>query len=84
MNNDYPEKFHCSVGGLQRMRDIIVVNTLPVTLLSAFVLGQMESRGKGGVVINVSSISAYFPIFYLAVYSASKVQFLYFVAFNNG
>lgn len=79
MNNvglsyEYPERLDCIEGGLKRVTDITVINTVPTTLLSAFVLKQMAIR-KNGVVVNISSSSAYFPLFYWAIYSATKVFF---------
>lgn len=63
-------------GGDKRLTDMLVVNTLPATLLSAFVLKQMVDRNNKGVIINISSSVAYYPVYYLAVYSAAKVWIL--------
>ncbi|KAL3088821.1 hypothetical protein niasHT_024830 [Heterodera trifolii] len=71
MSYEYPERLDRIEGGLQRVSDITVINTLPTTVLSAFVLKQMRERGRG-VVVNLASSAAYFNWFYLAVYSASK------------
>ncbi|KAI3419649.1 hypothetical protein GPALN_004085 [Globodera pallida] len=72
--NDYPERFD-----KMPMKFFIkfcmhfpIVNTLPVTVLSAFVLRQMVKRGGRGVVVNVSSASAYIKWYQYAVYSATK------------
>lgn len=71
MSYEYPERFDQVEGGLKRLTDITVINTVPTTVLSAFVLKQMATRHRG-VVINVASSAAYFDWFYLAVYSATK------------
>jgi len=71
LSYEYPERLDRLDGGLQRITDITVINTLPVTILSAAVLSQMVQRNKG-VVINVSSSAAYHPLFYWAIYSATK------------
>lgn len=80
MNNvglsyEYPERLDKLDGGLKRVTDITVINTVPTTLLSAFVLKQMAER-KRGVVVNLASSAAYFPMAYWAIYSATKVGFL--------
>jgi len=71
MSYDYPDKLTAVAGGLDRLSDITVVNTVPVTLLSAIVLSQMAERKKG-VVINVSSAASYNQMALWAVYSATK------------
>ncbi|KAI6183344.1 17beta-hydroxysteroid dehydrogenase [Aphelenchoides bicaudatus] len=71
LSYEYPERLDRLDGGLQRITDITVINTLPVTVLSASILSQMVSRNKG-VVVNVSSSAAYHPLFYWAIYSATK------------
>uniref|UniRef100_A0A183C0T3 Hydroxysteroid dehydrogenase-like protein 2 n=1 Tax=Globodera pallida TaxID=36090 RepID=A0A183C0T3_GLOPA len=63
--NDYPER-------IKFCMHFPIVNTLPVTVLSAFVLRQMVKRGGRGVVVNVSSASAYIKWYQYAVYSATK------------
>lgn len=73
LSYEYPERLDRLDGGLQRITDITVINTLPVTVLSASILSQMVSRNKG-VVVNVSSSAAYHPLFYWAIYSATKVK----------
>lgn len=88
MSYEYPERFDQVEGGLKRLTDITVsqsqinhfknnyvqvINTVPTTVLSAFVLKQMATRHRG-VVINVASSAAYFDWFYLAVYSATKAR----------
>jgi len=71
LSYEYPERLDKLEGGLQRITDITVINTLPTTLLSAFVLAQMAKRRRG-VVINVASAASYHPLFYWAIYSATK------------
>ena len=53
------------------VKDIIVVNTLPTTLLCHAFLPAMVARGRGAV-INISSVAGIWPMPYLAVYSATK------------
>ncbi|KAI6206595.1 17beta-hydroxysteroid dehydrogenase [Aphelenchoides besseyi] len=71
MSYEYPERLDQLEGGLKRVSDITVMNTLPVTLLSATVLSQMAQR-NAGVVVNLSSSAAYHPMYYWAIYSATK------------
>ncbi|CAD5212347.1 unnamed protein product [Bursaphelenchus okinawaensis] len=71
MSYEYPERLHEIDGGLDRVAGITIINTLPVTLLSAFVLKKMAVR-KNGVVINISSSAATKTMAYWAIYSATK------------
>ncbi|KAI3419655.1 hypothetical protein GPALN_004091 [Globodera pallida] len=71
MVNGYPERLDKSPGGIQETVDIAVVNVLPVTILSAFVLRQMANRGRG-VIVNVASAAALCNWYYYGVYSAAK------------
>ncbi|EFO24444.2 hypothetical protein LOAG_04043 [Loa loa] len=73
----YPEIIYKAEGGLQRLADIDIVNTLPVTLLSAAVLPQMVERNSG-IIVNISSAAAYSPVSLLSVYSASKKYVTWF------
>uniref|UniRef100_A0A915E267 Uncharacterized protein n=1 Tax=Ditylenchus dipsaci TaxID=166011 RepID=A0A915E267_9BILA len=57
LSYEYPERFEKIAGGLQRVTDITVINTVPATVLSAFVLAQMVKR-NAGVVINLASSAA--------------------------
>ncbi|PAV81861.1 hypothetical protein WR25_17306 [Diploscapter pachys] len=77
MSYDYPESLHKMEGGLDRVTDITVINTLPVTLLTAALLPQMVDR-HAGIVVNLSSASANYPMALWAVYSSTKkyVQWL--------
>lgn len=74
LSYEYPERLDRLDGGLQRITDVTVINTLPATVLSASILGQMVNRNKG-VIVNVSSSAAYHTLFYWAIYSATKVGF---------
>ncbi|KAI1728439.1 short chain dehydrogenase domain-containing protein [Ditylenchus destructor] len=71
LSYEYPERFDRIEGGLKRVTDITVVNTVPATVLSAYVLAQMAKRNLG-VVVNVASSAALHTFYYLAVYSATK------------
>uniref|UniRef100_A0A0K0FTM4 Estradiol 17-beta-dehydrogenase 12 (inferred by orthology to a human protein) n=1 Tax=Strongyloides venezuelensis TaxID=75913 RepID=A0A0K0FTM4_STRVS len=68
---EYPEIFHKTEGGLQRISDILLVNTLPVTVLTGQVIPQMLVRNKG-IIVNVASFAGCHQIPELNVYSASK------------
>jgi len=68
---EYPELLHKVDGGLRRLADITVINTLPTTLLTAIVLPQMIERNKG-VIINIGSAASYNQLSMWAVYSATK------------
>jgi len=71
LSYEYPERLDRLEGGLQRVTDITVINTVPTTVLCAHVLAQMAQRRRG-LVINVASSAAYHPLFYWAIYSATK------------
>lgn len=71
LSYEYPERLDRIEGGLKRVTDITVVNTVPATVLSAFVLAQMAKRNLG-VVVNVASSASFHTFYYLAVYSAAK------------
>ena len=68
-----PARLDMIEGGEKQLMDMLVLNTLPVTILSAFVLRQMVARNNKGVIINISSSVAYHPVYFFAVYSAAKV-----------
>jgi len=53
------------------MKEIIIVNTLPITLLCHAFLPDMVAKGRGAV-INICSVAGIWPMPYLAVYSATK------------
>jgi short-subunit dehydrogenase len=50
----------------------ITVNVVAHTLLTRAVLPKLLSRGKKGLIINMSSIAASIPVGYLAIYSGTK------------
>ncbi|KAI6180203.1 17beta-hydroxysteroid dehydrogenase [Aphelenchoides besseyi] len=68
---DHPERIDQQRNALRSCRDMLIINTIPNTLLSTYVLTQMTKR-KGGVVVNLSSAMALYPMTNWAVYSASK------------
>ncbi len=61
---------------LQKLIDIVQVNISVVTRLTYEFLPEMISRNDGGV-INVSSVTAFQPVPYMGVYSASKAYVLH-------
>uniref|UniRef100_A0A915NS63 Uncharacterized protein n=1 Tax=Meloidogyne floridensis TaxID=298350 RepID=A0A915NS63_9BILA len=69
--NEYPERFEKTEGGIKKLTDMALVNMLPQTILSHYILRQMVPRKKG-IIVNISSTINYFEWYYLAVYSASK------------
>uniref|UniRef100_A0A0N4ZFF3 Hydroxysteroid 17-beta dehydrogenase 12 n=1 Tax=Parastrongyloides trichosuri TaxID=131310 RepID=A0A0N4ZFF3_PARTI len=71
LSYEYPDILHKIEGGLQRVADITIINTLPPTLLTAAILPQMVSR-KGGIVINIGSFAGWNQMPMWAVYSATK------------
>jgi len=71
MSYEYPDRLHKIDGGLKRIADITVINTVPTTVLTAAVLKQMSERNKG-VVVNISSSAAYYPLTFWAIYTATK------------
>jgi len=71
MSYEYPERLDNVDGGTKRIMDITVINTVPTTVLSAYILKQMSERNRG-VVINLASAASYHTLFYWAVYSATK------------
>uniref|UniRef100_A0A7E4W0D7 Estradiol 17-beta-dehydrogenase 12 n=1 Tax=Panagrellus redivivus TaxID=6233 RepID=A0A7E4W0D7_PANRE len=77
LSYEYPEVLHKVDGGLKRLADITIINTLPTTVLSAAVLPQMVERKKG-VVINISSSASYSVMALWAVYSATKKYVCHF------
>jgi len=71
MSYEYPERLDMIDGGIKRVSDITIINTLPATFLSTFVLKQMVTRNRG-IIINVASAASYHTMFYWAIYSATK------------
>ncbi|KAI6204177.1 hypothetical protein M3Y94_00642400 [Aphelenchoides besseyi] len=68
---DHPERIDQQRDALRSCHDMLIINTLPNTLLSTYVLTQMTKR-NGGVVVNLSSAMALYPMTNWAVYSATK------------
>ncbi len=69
---DCPAKLDEFADRLHVLADLVVINTMPVTLLSAIVLKQMSKRNKG-IIVNISSAASMFHVVMGAAYSASKV-----------
>ena len=61
---------------LKKLIDIVQVNISVVTRLTYEFLSEMIARNDGGV-INVSSVTAFQPVPYMGVYSASKAYVLH-------
>uniref|UniRef100_A0A914YU46 Uncharacterized protein n=1 Tax=Panagrolaimus superbus TaxID=310955 RepID=A0A914YU46_9BILA len=62
---------------LQINADIVIVNTVGVSVLTAAVLPQMVKR-NAGIIINISSGTAYMKIPYLSIYSSTKAYINHF------
>lgn len=62
---------------LERMLDMVRVNVKAVTELTYRALPQMLKR-RSGAIINVSSLTGFQPVAYMAVYAASKAYSLHF------
>jgi short-subunit dehydrogenase len=60
-----------------RMLDMVRVNVAAVTELTYRALPQMLKR-RSGAIINVSSLTGFQPVAYMAVYAASKAYSLHF------
>uniref|UniRef100_A0A0K0DBX7 Estradiol 17-beta-dehydrogenase 12 n=1 Tax=Angiostrongylus cantonensis TaxID=6313 RepID=A0A0K0DBX7_ANGCA len=71
MSYEYPEVHGMENGGLERIANITIINTLPTTVLCASLIKQMLPRKKG-IIINVSSSAGENRMAFWAVYSASK------------
>ncbi|XP_064462912.1 inactive hydroxysteroid dehydrogenase-like protein 1 [Ornithodoros turicata] len=56
----------------QKLVESVNINMMAVMMMTYLILPQMVQRKKG-IVVNVSSISAFYPLPLMAVYSASKV-----------
>ncbi|XP_022708554.1 inactive hydroxysteroid dehydrogenase-like protein 1 isoform X1 [Varroa jacobsoni] len=67
---DQPSRF-CNVPE-KKLIESVNINMMAVVMLTYIVLPQMLQR-KRGIVINLSSISGFYPLPLMAVYSASKV-----------
>lgn len=57
--------------GVERQRDLLHLNVLTLTELTAALVPGMVRRGRGGV-LQVGSAVAFFPLPWLAAYAASK------------
>ncbi|CAD5232756.1 unnamed protein product [Bursaphelenchus xylophilus] len=68
---EYPDRLADLPGGLKVTADLINVNALSATVLSAFILKQMKSRGNG-VLVNVASSAGIATLAYWNVYSSVK------------
>ncbi|KAI6195661.1 17beta-hydroxysteroid dehydrogenase [Aphelenchoides besseyi] len=66
---EYPERIDLQRNALKRCADMVLVNGLSATLLSAHVLHRMA---KSGILINISTSGALFPMTWWAVYSSIK------------
>ncbi|CAD5209272.1 unnamed protein product [Bursaphelenchus okinawaensis] len=71
LSHHFPDEFTEMHGDAERHRDVLNVNTLPVTMLCHRILKQMKAR-RSGVVVNLSSSICYANAAYWGVYSASK------------
>uniref|UniRef100_A0A1I8A513 Estradiol 17-beta-dehydrogenase 12 n=1 Tax=Steinernema glaseri TaxID=37863 RepID=A0A1I8A513_9BILA len=71
LSYEYPDVLHKIEGGLKRVADITVINTVPPTVLSAAVLPKMVER-RSGIIVNIASSAAANPMSMWAVYSATK------------
>ncbi|CAD5214603.1 unnamed protein product [Bursaphelenchus xylophilus] len=71
LSHHFPDEFTEMYGGEERHRDVLNVNTLPVTLLCHRILKQMKQR-RSGVVVNLSSSICFANAAYWGVYSTSK------------
>ncbi|KAL3076530.1 hypothetical protein niasHT_030925 [Heterodera trifolii] len=70
-------RFHELTGGHRRIAKDLILNTMPHTILTAFVLKQMTVRNKG-IIVNISSVAAVFPLFHTALYSSVKKYLIWF------
>uniref|UniRef100_A0A914C7X5 Uncharacterized protein n=1 Tax=Acrobeloides nanus TaxID=290746 RepID=A0A914C7X5_9BILA len=71
MSIEYPDRFDKLYGGIKRITDIAVINTLPVTILTSEILKQMVPR-NAGIVINIASAASYHQMRYWSIYSSTK------------
>uniref|UniRef100_A0A914YTP2 Uncharacterized protein n=1 Tax=Panagrolaimus superbus TaxID=310955 RepID=A0A914YTP2_9BILA len=70
-----PEMLHKA--DMQESADIVVINMLPVTILTSAILPQMVKRNSG-IIVNISSGASHLTVPQLAVYSSSKVYINHF------
>jgi short-subunit dehydrogenase len=76
MSYEYSDQLHKTP--LQLSRDLLIVNSLPVTILTSRILSQMTKRNRG-IVVNIASSVSYSPIIYWNVYASVKVDFFVIV-----
>lgn len=69
---EYPEYFNKIPEAKKLMNSIVNCNIMSVMRMVELVLPKMERRGRG-VVINLSSYSASYPMPLLSIYNASKI-----------
>ena len=74
MVNEKPQYFSKFPKLNEFISDIINVNIIAGTRLSAVVLPRMEVKGRG-IIINVSSISSVYLLPFATLYSSTKVNF---------
>uniref|UniRef100_A0A914PIY5 Uncharacterized protein n=1 Tax=Panagrolaimus davidi TaxID=227884 RepID=A0A914PIY5_9BILA len=72
---DYADQLHHL--DLQRNADIVIVNTVPVSVLTAAIIPQMLKR-NAGVIVNISSGAAYAKMPYFSIYSSTKAYINHF------
>ncbi|KAL3070975.1 hypothetical protein niasHS_016173 [Heterodera schachtii] len=70
-------RFHELPGEHRSIAKDLLLNTMPHTILTAFVLKQMTERNKG-IIINIASVAAAFPLFHTALYSSVKKYLIWF------
>ncbi|XP_054715798.1 very-long-chain 3-oxoacyl-CoA reductase-like [Uloborus diversus] len=71
MSYKYAEYFHELPNGLKAIQDLINSNVTSCTMMMRIVMPQMLSR-RSGVIINISSLMAVYPMPLLNVYAACK------------
>jgi 17beta-estradiol 17-dehydrogenase / very-long-chain 3-oxoacyl-CoA reductase len=72
-----PEFFDVFAQDEKYMTDLLNCNIMSVTKMTAIVLPKMLKKQKG-IIVNNASISAYFPMPLLSVYSATKAYVDFF------
>ncbi|CAI2354140.1 unnamed protein product [Caenorhabditis sp. 36 PRJEB53466] len=76
---EYPEVLHKVEGGVAAIANIVTINTLPPTLLSAGIIPQMLTR-KAGIIVYIGSFAGASKMSEWAVYSAAKKYVSWFTA----
>jgi 17beta-estradiol 17-dehydrogenase / very-long-chain 3-oxoacyl-CoA reductase len=72
---DYADQLHHLE--LQKNADICIVNTVPVSILTAAIIPQMLKR-NAGIIVNISSGAAYAKMPYFSIYSSTKAYINHF------